>query len=439
MLRPDAGTIRIAGAPAALQSSADAIARGIGMVHQHFTLVPAMSVAENVALGMRGRYDARTAAERVRDLGDRTGLLLDPAARVDTLSVGAQQRLEIVKALARDAQILILDEPTAVLAPGEADELLQWIRRFRDGRRAVVLITHKLREALSVADDVTVLRRGTTIVSGPAETLDEATLVTALLGGAPDAAALPAEMRRPLAATTRPAASHVGGSPVAALHHVSMQDDRGAPVLRDVTLEVHAGEIVGLAAVEGSGQRELLRLLAGRMTPAKGTVSLPSAVAFIPEDRHRDAMALDLTLVENIALRGLSTRRGRLPWDAFRRATVDVMARFDVRAAGPAATGRELSGGNQQKLVLGRELAERPAMVVAENPTRGLDIRATAAVQDQLRAARDAGSAVVLYSSDLEEVLALADRVLVVHAGEVAAVQAPNRESVGRAMLGAGE
>jgi general nucleoside transport system ATP-binding protein len=439
LLRPDAGTIQVAGAPAALHTSADAIARGIGMVHQHFTLVPAMTVAENVALGMRGRYDARAAADRVRALGARTGLVLDPTARVDTLSVGAQQRLEIVKALARDAQILILDEPTAVLAPGESDELLQWIRRFRDGGRAVVLITHKLREALSVADDVTVLRRGATIVSGPSDTLDEATLVGALLVGAADVTALPAELRRPTEATTHPPEQHTRGTAVATVRQVSMRDDRGAPVLRDVTLDVHAGEVVGLAAVEGSGQRELLRLLAGRLAPTQGTVSLPAAVAFIPEDRHRDAMALDLTLVENVALRGLSTRRGRLPWDAFGRATVDVMARFDVRATGPAATARELSGGNQQKLVLGRELAERPAMVVAENPTRGLDIRATAAVQDQLRAARDAGCAVVLYSSDLEEVLALADRVLVVHAGQVAAVPAPTRESVGRAMLGAQE
>jgi len=437
MLRPDAGSIRIGGTLAHLPTTADAIAHGIGMVHQHFTLVPAMSVAENVALGMRGRYSARAAADRVHALGARTGLVLDPTARVDTLSVGAQQRLEIVKALARDAQLLILDEPTAVLAPGESDELLQWIRRFCDGGRAVVLITHKLREALSVADDVTVLRRGATIVSGPADTLDEPTLVHALLGASPDTAALPVEMRRPASAPSHPRGAHPTGAAVATMRHVSMRDDRGAPVLRDVDLDVLAGEIMGLAAVEGSGQRELLRLLAGRLTPSQGSVSLPAAVAFIPEDRHRDAMALDLTLVENIALRGLSTRRGRLPWDAFRQATVDVLARFDVRAAGPAATGRELSGGNQQKLILGRELAERPAMVVAENPTRGLDIRATAAVQEQLRAARDAGCAVVLYSSDLEEVLALSDRVLVVHAGHVATVQAPTRESVGRAMLGA--
>lgn len=447
MLRPDAGTVRVDGTPVQLPTSAAAIARGIGMVHQHFTLVPAMTVAENVALGMRGRYDARTAAARVRELGARTGLVLDPDAPVHALPVGAQQRLEIVKALARDARLLILDEPTAVLAPGEADELLQWIRSFRADGRAVVLITHKLREALSVADDVTVLRRGATIVSGRAETLDEATLVPALLGAAADVSALEAGALDTGALAPQRVGHAPGGTravdgtpatrPVASLRQVAMRDDRGALVLRDVALDVHAGEIVGLAAVEGSGQRQLLRLLAGRLTPSQGTVALPDDVAFIPEDRHRDAMALDLTLVENVALRGLAARRGRLPWESFRRATIDIMSRFDVRASGPAATGRELSGGNQQKLVLGRELADRPAMVVAENPTRGLDIRATAAVQHQLRAARDAGSAIVLYSSDLDEVLALADRMLVVHAGQVTLVPAPTRESVGRAMLGA--
>ena len=441
-MRPDAGSVFLDGIAADLRSSADAIARGLGMVHQHFALVPAMTVAENVALGMRGRYDAGAAAARVRALGQATGLVLDPGARVETLPVGAQQRVEIVKALARDARVLILDEPTSVLPPGEAEELLRWVRRFRDQGRCVVLITHKLREALSVADDMTVLRRGATILTGPADSLDEPALVAALLGGDEREGPTSSESSATLPPAISPAAilprgPLPAGNPVATLRHVSITDARGRRALHDASLDVHQGEIVGLAAVEGSGQHELLRLLAGRLTPTAGDVTLPESIAFIPEDRHRDALVLGMTLLENVALRGLGARRGRMPWGELRDSTESLLARFHVRATGPGALARELSGGNQQKLVLGRELSSHPAMVVAENPTRGLDIRAIASVQAQLRAARDAGSAVVLHSSDLDEVLALADRVLVLHDGRVQVVDTPTRERVGRAMLGA--
>lgn len=444
MLRPDAGTLRIFGDAAPFRSSADAIARGVGMVHQHFTLVPAMTVAENVALGMHGRFDAATAADRVRQLGVRTGLVLDPMARVESLPVGAQQRLEIVKALARDARLLILDEPTAVLAPGEADELMRWVRRFRDEGRAVVLITHKLREALSVADDVTVLRRGRTVLAGDASTLDEPALVAALIGDDVTRANAPTGNASSAASGLRRLASEPGrgdatpGGVIASLRDVSVVGPRGGHSLHGASLDVHSGEIVGIAAVEGSGQHELMRLLAGRLRPSRGVVTLPDHVAFIPEDRHRDAMVLDMSLIENVALRSLGTRHGRMPWSALRNAAADVVDRFDVRGPGIDAPGRALSGGNQQKLVLGRELGDRPNLVVAENPTRGLDIRASEAVLGQLRAAKGAGSAVVLYSSDLDEVLEISDRVLVVFAGRLAVVDPSTRETVGRAMLGAG-
>lgn len=441
MLRQDAGTMQLYGREAKLHSSADAIARGVGMVHQHFTLVPAMTVAENFALGLTGIFDARAAAAQVEALGISTGLRVDPAATVDTLTVGAQQRLEILKALGREARLLILDEPTAVLAPEEADELLRWVRRFADGGRSVVLITHKLREARSVADDVTVLRRGTTTLSGAVKALDEETLVSALLGGEQPGRIAPVANPGPgidgRAASAKQVSAAPASAPIASLRAVSVTDARGVTALRDVSLDVHAGEILGVAAVEGSGQHQLVRLLAGRLAPSAGTVHLPPAVAFIPADRHRDAMVLGMSLAENVSLRGAATRRGRLDWRAMQQKTADLMEQFDVRAAGPLARARELSGGNQQKLVLARELAERPAMVVAENPTRGLDIRATAAVLDHLRASRDAGSAVVLYSSDLDEVLALADRLIVVHAGRVVPVAPANRDAVGRAMLGA--
>jgi simple sugar transport system ATP-binding protein len=445
MLAPDAGTLALDGTPRRLASPADAIAAGIGMVHQHFTIVPAMTVAENVALGGRGRYDAGAAAERVRRIGAQAGLALDPAARAGDLSVAGQQRLEIVKALARDARLLVLDEPAAVLGPNEARELLGWLRRFVDGGATAVLITHKLRDALAFADEVTVLRRGRTVATAPAAGVDEAALTGWMLGPASDAdgsalATLGAETREPADASI--AARQAGGAPRASLRDVRYVDARGVTVVRDASFEVHGGELVGIVGIEGSGQRELLRLLAGRLAPTAGTLAVPARIAFVPEDRHRDALLLDGSLTENLALRGAGARTGLVPWGALGRRTAALLDRFDVRA-GPAGAGlpaRALSGGNQQKFVVARELAGDdagpPELVVAENPTRGLDVRATVAVHARLREARSAGAAVVVYSSDLDEVLALADRVLVVYDGHVR--PAPTeREAVGRAMLGA--
>ena len=431
LLTPDRGQVHWNGAPLAITSPAEALRAGIGMVHQHFTLVPAMTVAENVALGGHGGFDAARAAARVNEVAARAGLALDAHARVDTLPVGAQQRCEIVKALARDVQLLILDEPTAVLAPSEAAELLAWMRRFADAGNAVVLITHKLRDALAVADDVTVLQRGRTVYTARARETTEAVLAEAMIGGATTETAL-AERRTGDSASGDSAT----GSPVVlALNRVSWRDTRGVERVRDASLVVRAGEIVGIAAVEGSGQHELLRLLAGRYDAASGRVQRPTRVGFVPEDRHRDALLLDAPLYENSALRGAGERRGRIPWRALRERTATLLTRFDVRAPGPVAVARTLSGGNQQKFVLGRELADQPQALVVENPSRGLDFKATAAVQQALRDARNAGTAVVVYSSDLDEVLLLADRVYVMHTGTVREVRG-DREEVGRAMLG---
>ncbi|HXD21733.1 MAG TPA: ATP-binding cassette domain-containing protein, partial [Gemmatimonadaceae bacterium] len=295
MLRPDAGSIEMNGVPRHWRSSADAIGAGIGMVHQHFLLVPAMTVAENVALGDRGlfrAFDPRAAAERVRTIGAETGLALDPAARVADLPVGAQQRLEIVKALARDAKILILDEPTAVLSPAESQELYGWLRSFVARGRTVVLITHKVREALALADDVTVLRRGRTVLTGTPAGVGEAAVIDAMVGA-------------PVASDPAPpgSASAAPGQTVASLHGVSVTDDRGITRLRDATVDLRAGEIVGIAGVEGSGQRELLRVIAGRLRPGRGRVGLPARIGFVPEDRLRDALIPAMTLVENFALK----------------------------------------------------------------------------------------------------------------------------------------
>jgi simple sugar transport system ATP-binding protein len=419
--RADAGAIRVHGERVSLTSPADAITLGIGMVHQHFTLVPTMTVAENVALGGHGRFDPARARARVRAVGSATGLALDPDARVSTLAVGGQQRLEIVKALASGARILILDEPTAVLAPDEVTELLEVLRRFAADGGSVIIITHKLREARAAADDVTVLRRGRTVLCAPSRAVTEQSLAEAMLGGAPEAIIVP---RR--------------GSPgeiVLEARGISIADARGTPRVSDVTVQVRGGEILGVAGVEGAGQHELLRALAGRLRPTSGTIVAPDDVGFVPEDRQRDALVLEFTLDENVALRGAGRARGRMRWSDIANRTTELVRRFDVRAPGVKALARTLSGGNQQKLVLGRELDGAPRALVVESPTRGLDVAAGAAVHRRLLAARDAGTAVVVYSSDLDEVLSLADRVLVMFAGRARELP-PDRDAVGHAMLG---
>ncbi len=450
LVRPDAGEVRVFGAARRFASPADAIAAGVGMVHQHFTIVPAMTVAENVALGGRGAYDPRAAAERVRAVGAATGLALDPSARAGELPVAAQQRLEIVKALARSARVLILDEPAAVLGPAEAEELLGWLRRWVDGGGTSVLVTHKLRDALRHADAVTVLRRGRTVLARPtrgsasdtAAPLTEEQLAAAMLG---DAAGHPAADAAGDPARDPGDAGPAGHMPapgrvVVRADGVRATDARGVVRVDGASFVVRAGELVGVAAVEGSGQHELLRLLAGRLAPTAGALERPDveAVAFIPEDRHRDALLVAAPLAENLALRGAGARRGRVAWRALAERTAALVSAFDVRGGGPGTPAGALSGGNQQKFVVARELAAgaEPALVVAENPTRGLDIRASAAVRARLRAARDAGAAVVVYSSDLDEVLAMADRVLVLHHGRVHEAP-PERAAVGRLMLGA--
>jgi simple sugar transport system ATP-binding protein len=425
MVRADRGELRIDGTVRRFTSPAEAIAAGIGMVHQHFSIVPTMTVAENVALGGRGRYDARAAAERVREVGARTGLVLDPAAIAGALAVSGQQRLEIVKALARDARTLILDEPTAVLTPVEGRELLTWLRGFVAGGNTAILVTHRLRDALAYADEITVLRRGRTVGTLDVGEATEAQLAELVLGEPPT---VHAEGRGG-------AVSEI----VARSRDVGYVDGQGVARVRGATFDVRAGEIVGIAAVEGAGQHELLRLLAGRLVPTTGLLERPAQIGFIPEDRHRDALLLDAPAVENVALHGAGARRGRMPWRAIAERTASLVESFDVRGGGTAAPVRSLSGGNQQKLIVARELAAAgaaPPLVVAENPTRGLDVRAAAAVHARLRAARDAGTGVVVHSTDLDEVLALADRVLVMYAGHLTATPA-DREAVGRAMLGA--
>jgi ABC-type uncharacterized transport system ATPase subunit len=430
-LSPDTGSVSIGGRLVSWNSRADGLRAGIAVVEQHFSLVPAMTVAENVALGsaalMTG-YSARRAAEHVRRVAAGVGLPTDPDALVSTLSVAAQQRAEIVKALATDAAILILDEPTAVLSPSESDELFAWLRRFVSMGKTAIVITHRLREAMRHGDALTVLRAGRTVLTAGRGAASESDVVAAILG---DSSAVE---RRPHAPSTGPAPD---GPAVAVLDRVTVRDAAGIPRLRDVSLSLRAGQFVGVAGVEGSGQRELLRVLAGRLIPSEGTTRLPSAPAFVPEDRLRDAMIAGMSVTENWALRGLGARSGWLPWNALELAAEQAVARHSIRVAGVRSRAGSMSGGNQQKLVVARELDGVPSLIVAENPTRGLDLRASAEVLERLRAARDAGSAVVIHSSDIEDLIGVADRMLVCFAGTVREV-ACDMESIGAAMLGAG-
>lgn len=426
--RADEGTLRRDGQVVQFHSGRDAIAAGLGMVHQHFMLVPALTVAENAALGGRGRFDAQSVAQKVHALGESTGLRLDPNVPVRDLPVGAQQRAELLRALAHDARVLILDEPTAVLTPTESEELYRWMRRFADAGGTVVLITHKLREALAVADDVTVLRHGRTVLAASCSSVTESALVSAIVG-------------ERVVTEPPPTIERATGAPRFVLRHVSYRDEKGVPRLRDVSLSIHDGEILGVIGVEGSGQRELLRLIAGRLAPSEGEVERPDRVGFIPEDRLHDAIIPEMRLAENLALAEAARLRGVVDWPVYDAATAELIAAHDVRAPGPVAAAATLSGGNQQKFVVARERRVAPHALVAENPTRGLDVRAAARVMQAIRdvAATGQGAAVV-YSTDLEEVLALTRRVVACYDGKVTEVAAPadaaNRRPYAEALLG---
>jgi simple sugar transport system ATP-binding protein len=433
LLRPDSGEVRVRGPVRQGLSPRAARRLGIGMVHQHFTSVPAFTVAENVALAAGWPVAPGRLRERVRELSGRVGLPLDPDDRAERLSVGLRQRLEIVKALAADARILLLDEPTAVLAPAEVEDLFRVIRRFTASGGSAVLITHKLDEALAAADRVTVLRRGEVILTGAVGEQDTVTLTAAMIGeSAPDdRGETPSALATPIA----------DPRPLVRVDSLDVRRDGGLGIaLRAASLVVGSGEIVGVAAVEGNGQRELLRAVAGRIHPLRGMREVAAPVAFIPEDRSTEGLIPEMTLTENVALGSSESDpwiKGRtIDWREARARTAALLDEYAVAAPGPDAPAATLSGGNQQRLVVARELSRRPRVVVAENPTRGLDIRAAAAIHARLRRAASEGAAVLFHSSDLDEVLELATRVVVASRGVVIEPpQAATRETVGALML----
>ena len=421
MIQPDTGSILVDGKRVRFHSPADAIAAGIGMVHQQFSLIPAMTVAENVALGGRGRFSFEKVAARLLEVSERTGLTIDPQARVADLGSADRQKLEIIRTVAHDARVMILDEPTAVLTPKDTAELFTQLKAFAASGGAVILITHKLADAMEHADDVSVLRRGRLVLSSRMSQLNEAALVTAMLGNAPHILS---------AKESKPVSSNV----VASLEQVTIPLRRGVNTAR-ITLQIRAREIVGISALDGAAI-PLLRVLAGRFKPPSGTTKLPDEIGFVPENRREEALIEDFSLAENIALTGAGRRQGLMPWSSIENETRDVVSLFDVRTPDTAASPAKLSGGNQQRFVLGRELRNRPLLLVLENPTQGLDVNASVFVHERIREARNDGAAVIFYSSDLDELAQLSDRVLVISGSGLIEVPA-DRDAIGRALLGA--
>lgn len=446
LYRPDRGRIVLRGQPVHLDAPRDAIHHGVGMVHQHFMLVAVLTVAQNVVLALSAAerhpkplVDLRAAEARIAGLSARYHMPVDPRALVWQLPVGVQQRVEILKALVRGADLLILDEPTAVLTPTETIELFRTLRVLADEGRSVVFITHKLAEVMETADRVTVLRAGRVVDTVETATTTPAALARMMVG-------------RDLAppADRRPGAAGPAVLTVEALH---VRDDRNLPALRGASVVVKAGEILGVAGVDGNGQRELAEAIAGLRHVESGRIVFADGddeerlrarvIGHIPEDRRRTGLIGSFTLAENLILKGYDrppfSRWWGLDLRAIRQATERAMREFDIRAPGPEVLAATLSGGNQQKLILARELGLDSRFVLAVQPTRGLDVGAIDYVQRRLLDARDRGAAILLISTDLEEIVSLSDRVLVLYEGEVMGLlprEAATRDVLGLMMAG---
>ncbi|MFL6193626.1 MAG: ABC transporter ATP-binding protein [Thermoanaerobaculia bacterium] len=450
----DSGDVVVDGQPRRFESPHDAIALGIGMVHQHFMLVEPMTVAENIVLGIEPgspfKLDVAGAVARIRALSEEFRLEVDPNARVGGLSVGQQQRVEVLKALYRQARTLILDEPTAVLSPQAVADLFAILRRMREQGKTIVIVTHKLSEVLEISDEVTVMRDGRVVGHRKTAGTNAAELARLMVG------------RDVLLRVEKPAAKP--GKTVLAVRNLSVKSDGGEARLSDVSFEVRAGEIVGIAGIEGNGQTELIDALAGLVDRdgLSGAVELEGqdvsglsarrrrerGIAHVPEDRHRRGLLLDFDLAENTLL-GADDRppmavgpfHAWLNRDAIRRRTVAILEAFDVRPPDPDLPARSLSGGNQQKLILGRELDHAPRLLLVAQPTRGVDIGGIEFIHRRLVEMRDAGCALLLVSSELEEVTALSDRLLVLRQGRIAGEVDPAKatpEEIGLLMTGGG-
>ena len=452
LLGPDEGEIVVNGEPRAFSSPRDAINAGIGMVHQHFMLVPVFTVAENVMLGAErtrafGWLDRRRARRDVAEVSQRYGLTVDPDTLIEDLPVGIQQRVEIIKALVREVDLLILDEPTAVLTPQEIDDLLGVMRSLRDAGKSIVFITHKLKEVKAIADRITVIRRGQVVGTAEPDASED------------ELAALMVGRQVRLTVDKKPAEP---GDPVLDVANLSVVDDRGHRAVDGVDLIVHRGEILGVAGVEGNGQGELIEAVVGLRPAVTGTIwlndkpimaavghlytrtadVLAAGVGYVPADRGHDGLIGDFSVAENLVLdlyrrppfgAGLS-----LSPTAIRDSAKDRIAEFDVRTSSYATPAGTLSGGNQQKVVVARELSRPLELLIAAQPTRGVDVGSTEFIHNRIVAERDRGAGVLLVSSELDEILGLADRIAVMYRGKVLAVVGPDtpRERIGLLMAG---
>jgi general nucleoside transport system ATP-binding protein len=446
LYHPDEGEIRVNGEPVEVDSPSRAIDLGIGMVHQHFMLVPVMTVTENIVLGeepTRGALlDVREGSRRVKELSDRYGLAADPDAVIEQVSVGMQQRVEILKTLYRDARILILDEPTAVLTAQESHELFEVLRALKADGVSIVFISHKLNEVLEIADRVTVLRRGKRIDTVPAEGATEESLAR-LMVGRDVLLRVDKEIAKP-------------GEPVLEVEDVRVRDERGLEAVKGVSLTVRGGEVVAIAGVDGNGQLELVEAIAGARHPEAGSISIAgrdvtgrgvratteAGVAHIPEDRHLRGLVLDFTLAENLALREYRSppisNHGFLSLGEMNERAKALLKEYDVRGGEPSTLASALSGGNQQKVAVAREIASNPQLLIAHQPTRGLDVGAIEFVHGRLLAERDDGRGILLVSLEFEEIRALADRILVIYEGQIVGEFPPDasEEELGVAMTG---
>jgi general nucleoside transport system ATP-binding protein len=445
LYQPDEGKILVRGRPVTLRSPADAIRLGIGMVHQHFRLVPPFTVAENIILGLKGGtlVDLPAAEREIAEVSERYGLKIDPRARVQQLSVGQQQRVEIVSSLYRGAEVLILDEPTAVLTPQEAEALVAGLRKMAAGGKSIVFISHKLEEVLRLTDRVTVLRAGAVVFSSMTRDTSKADLAKEMIGR--DLVALRSEQKAIVLAlagaedtrvTDGQAATDAAARVLLEVQDLHVTDDRGLPAVRGVDLTVHAGEILGIAGVDGNGQRELAEAIVRLRRVESGRLLIDGSdatawgmrdfvaqdTAYIPDDRQRDGLILDFDLTRNAVLKTFErppyAAHGLLNYGAIASFTRSLVDAFDVRTPNAFVRAGALSGGNQQKLILGRELSREPRFIVCNKPTRGLDIGAAAYIQQKLLDERGRGAGILLISADLDELMVLSDRILVMYNGK---------------------
>ncbi|HFI0645410.1 TPA: ABC transporter ATP-binding protein [Streptococcus suis] len=447
LLEPTSGEIAINGEVVSIDSPSKAAHLGIGMVHQHFMLVDAFTVAENIILGSEttkgGVIDLKKAIAEIKELSERYGLEVDPTAKVADISVGAQQRVEILKTLYRGADLLIFDEPTAVLTPAEIAELLKIMKKLIEEGKSIILITHKLDEIRAVADRVTVIRRGKSI-----ETVDVA--------GATNEDLAEWMVGRSVSFKTEKIASNPK-EVILSIKDLVVNENRGIPAVKGLNLDVRAGEVVGIAGIDGNGQSELIQAITGLRKVKSGSITIKGEevvgktprkitemqVSHVPEDRHRDGLVLQMSVAENIALQTYykepNSKNGILNYNIINEKARQLMEEFDVRGASELVPSKALSGGNQQKAIIAREIDRNPDLLIVSQPTRGLDVGAIEYIRKRLIAERDKGKAVLVVSFELDEILDVSDRIAVIHDGTIHGIVDPattNKQELGVLMAG---